>query len=198
MQWAVGLELLLLIDDPWRVFLTTDHPNGGCFWRYPEIIQLLMDAEFRKEQIKALPAEARKRIVLADLDREYTLSEIAIITLGGAGARAGPDAEGTPRRRRRRGRRHLRRNSRTSGILFGYPRYVIKGGEVVVEEGEIRTVGRRAASSSSSPRSTSRSRTSSAPAVPEGLHDVVRELSGGDRADRRHPDVTSLQVEAAL
>src|SRR5207245_2760611 len=25
-QWAVGLELLLLVDDPWRVFLTTDHP----------------------------------------------------------------------------------------------------------------------------------------------------------------------------
>ena len=34
-QWAVGLELLLLINDPWRIFLTTDHPNGACFWRYP-------------------------------------------------------------------------------------------------------------------------------------------------------------------
>src|SRR6266446_5327549 len=56
-QWAVGLELLLLIDDPWRVFLTTDHPNGGCFWRYPEIIQLLMNADFRKEQVRKLPPE---------------------------------------------------------------------------------------------------------------------------------------------
>ena len=28
-QWAVGLELFLLIDDPWRVFFTTDHPNGA-------------------------------------------------------------------------------------------------------------------------------------------------------------------------
>ena len=46
-QWAAGLELLLLIDDPWRIFLTTDHPNGGCFWRYPEIIQLLMNADHR-------------------------------------------------------------------------------------------------------------------------------------------------------
>src|SRR6266446_1744331 len=54
-QWAVGLELLLLIDDPWRIFLTTDHPNGGCFWRYPEIIQLLMDVDFRKEEIRKLP-----------------------------------------------------------------------------------------------------------------------------------------------
>ena len=56
-QWAVGLELLLLIDDPWRVFLTTDHPNGAAFWRYPEIMQLLMDADFRKEQLKQLPDE---------------------------------------------------------------------------------------------------------------------------------------------
>jgi formylmethanofuran dehydrogenase subunit A len=27
-----------------------------------------------------------------------------------------------------------------NGVLFEYPRYVIKGGEVVVEEGELRTV----------------------------------------------------------
>src|SRR5437773_4904415 len=65
-QWAVGLELLLLIDDPWRIFLTTDHPNGACFWRYPEIIQLLTDAEFRKEQVRKLPPPALNRIVLAD------------------------------------------------------------------------------------------------------------------------------------
>ncbi|HSB52882.1 MAG TPA: formylmethanofuran dehydrogenase subunit A, partial [Gemmatimonadales bacterium] len=28
LQWAIGLELFLLVTDPWRVFLTTDHPNG--------------------------------------------------------------------------------------------------------------------------------------------------------------------------
>ena len=82
-QWAVGLELLLLIDDPWRIYLTTDHPNGAAFWRYPEIIQLLMNADFRKEQLKKLPAKALKRIVLPELNREYTLSEIAIITSAG-------------------------------------------------------------------------------------------------------------------
>ncbi len=86
-QWAVGLELLLLIDDPWRIFLTTDHPNGACFWRYPEIIHLLMNADYRRECLKKLPPKALKRIVLADLDREYTLSEIAIITSAGP---AGP------------------------------------------------------------------------------------------------------------
>ena len=71
-QWAVGLELLLLIDDPWRVFLTTDHPNGAGFWRYPEIIRLLMDAEFRREELKRLPAKARERILLPhDLARGH-------------------------------------------------------------------------------------------------------------------------------
>jgi formylmethanofuran dehydrogenase subunit A len=143
-QWAVGLELLLLIDDPWRIFLTTDHPNGACFWRYPEIVRLLMDVEFRKGEVKKLPEEAQKRIVLADLDRQYTLSEIAIITSAGP-ARAlgltekghlgiGADADLA-----------LYHENPDTGFMFEYPRYVIKGGEVVVEDGEIRgvTTGRQ-------------------------------------------------------
>src|SRR5262249_3030400 len=82
-QWATGLELLLLINDPWRIYLTTDHPNGAAFWRSPEIIQLLMNADFRKEQLQRLAPKALKRIVLPELNREYTLYEIAIITSAG-------------------------------------------------------------------------------------------------------------------
>src|SRR5690606_7921013 len=37
-QWAIALEWYLLMDDPWRVALTSDHPNGGAFYRYPEMI----------------------------------------------------------------------------------------------------------------------------------------------------------------
>lgn len=136
-QWAVGLELLLLINDPWRIFLTTDHPNGACFWRYPEIIHLLMNADFRRERVRALPAKAQKRIVLADLDREYTLSEIAIITSAGP-ARAmglphkghlgvGADADVT-----------VYNENPDGELMFRYPRYVLKGGDIVVEEGDIR------------------------------------------------------------
>ncbi len=44
-QWAIGLELFLLIDDPWRVFFTTDHPNGAPFTAYPELFALLMSRE---------------------------------------------------------------------------------------------------------------------------------------------------------
>src|SRR5499427_7033037 len=134
-QWAVGLELLLLIDDPWRIYLTTDHPNGACFWRYPEIIHLLMNADVRKERVKKLPAKALSRIVLAELDREYTLSEIAIITSAGPARALGLSQKG-----------HLGvgadadvtiYNANPDGpFLFTYPRYVIKGGEIVVEEGD--------------------------------------------------------------
>jgi formylmethanofuran dehydrogenase subunit A len=138
-QWAVGLELMLLINDPWRVYLTTDHPNGAAFWRYPEIIQLLMDSEFRREQLKALSPKARKRIVLPDLNRQYTLYEIAIITSAGP-ARAlglaqkghlgvGADADVA-----------IYNDTKDIARMFAYPRYVIKGGEVVLEEGEIRKV----------------------------------------------------------
>lgn len=139
-QWAVGLELLLLIKDPWRVFLTTDHPNGGCFWRYPEILQLLIDVEFRKEQVKRLPPEAQNRIVLADIDRRYTLSDVAIITSAGPARAlglaqkghlgAGADADITI----------YPEKPNDQGVLFSYPRYVLKRGQVVVEEGEVRAV----------------------------------------------------------
>jgi formylmethanofuran dehydrogenase subunit A len=136
-QWAVGLELLLLIDDPWRVFLTTDHPNGAAFWRYPEIIQLLMSAEFRREQLKKLAPKALPRIVLPDLQREYTLYEIAIITSAGPARALGLPHKG-----------HLGigadadiavyNDGSDVARMFAYPRYVLKGGEVVIEEGEIR------------------------------------------------------------
>lgn len=135
-QWAVGLELLLLIDDPWRIYLTTDHPNGACFWRYPEIIRLLMNADFRRECVEKLPAKALERVVIRDLDREYTLSEIAIITSAGPARALGMPRKG-----------HLGLgadadvaiyNDNPDEFLFEHPRYVIKGGEVIVEEGDIR------------------------------------------------------------
>jgi formylmethanofuran dehydrogenase subunit A len=138
-QWAVGLELLLLIDDPWRIFLTTDHPNGGGFWRYPELIRLLRDADYRRECLKRLPPKALERMVLPDLDRQYSVSEIAIITSAGPARALGLSRKG-----------HLGvgadadlalyEEKPAAGRMFEYPRYVIKAGEIVVEEGEIRAV----------------------------------------------------------
>jgi len=135
-QWLIGLELFLLIDDPWRVFLTTDHPNAGPFFYYPRVIKLLMDRDFRAEMLEGVHARTRKGALLAELDREYSLYEIAIITRAGT-ARAlglknkghlgvGADADVT-----------IYAPSDDKEEMFAHPRFVLKGGEVVVRDGQI-------------------------------------------------------------
>jgi formylmethanofuran dehydrogenase subunit A len=79
-QWAAGLELFLLIQDPSRVFFTTDHPNGAPFTSYPEIFALLMSRDLRAEWIADLPEAAMAATTLPSIAREYTLSEIATMT----------------------------------------------------------------------------------------------------------------------
>ena len=65
LQWAIGLELFLLVDDPWRVFLTTDHPNGAPFTSYPHLIRLLMDRGFRNDRLAAINRHAAAASTLA-------------------------------------------------------------------------------------------------------------------------------------
>lgn len=137
LQWAIGLEWYLLVNDPWRVGMSTDHPNGGSFLAYPEIVQLLMDRTYRLEVLKRVHPRVLERSVLKDLDREYTLNEIAIITRAGPARMLGLKNKG-----------HLGVGADaditiyTPGAdkraMFELPRYVIKAGEVVVEQGEIR------------------------------------------------------------
>jgi formylmethanofuran dehydrogenase subunit A len=141
LQWGIGLELFLLSRDPWRLVLSTDHPNGGSFLSYPRLIRLLMDREFRNEQIRRVNGKAMKRTVLLDdLDREYTLEEIAIITRAGParllGLRdkghlgVGADADIT-----------IYDDREDREEMFAAPRYVIKDGHPVVENGELRAAG---------------------------------------------------------
>ncbi len=80
LQWTIGLELMLLIEDPWRVFLTTDHPNGGPFTSYPHLMRLLMDNTFRRSMLETIHPRAAENSLLQELTREYGLDEIAIIT----------------------------------------------------------------------------------------------------------------------
>lgn len=137
LQWAIGLEWYLLVNDPWRVAMSTDHPNGASFLAYPQIIRLLMDRTFRNDMLKNCPKTLTERTQLVDMDREYTLSEIAIITRA-APARIlgladkghlgpGADADVT-----------IYTPDANPEVMFELPRFVIKGGEVVVEQGEIR------------------------------------------------------------
>ena len=79
-QFVVGLELFLLIEDPWRVFFTTDHPNGAPFTAYPDLFALLMSRDVRAEWLAKLPAEVAAVTTLASLTREYSWGEIAIMT----------------------------------------------------------------------------------------------------------------------
>jgi len=82
-QWGIGLELALLIKDPWRVYMTTDHPNGGDFTKYPKIICWLMSRKAREKSLARINSIARNKLDLPDIDREYSFSEIAVVTRAG-------------------------------------------------------------------------------------------------------------------
>jgi formylmethanofuran dehydrogenase subunit A len=143
LQWAIGLELFLLSDDPWRVVLSTDHPNGGSFMSYPELIRLLMSRSYRDEQLKRVNQRLLEGSALLDgLAREYTLNDIAIVTRAAPArilglrhkGQLGTDADVT-----------IFAADDDSSKMFATPRYVVKGGIVVVEEGQLRRApaGRR-------------------------------------------------------
>ncbi len=136
LQWAIGLETFLLADDPWRVFLTTDHPNGAPFTSYPHLIKLLMDRSFRNDKLSALNTDAAAMTTLGSIDREYSLYEIAIMTRAGAARLVGLSDRG-----------HLGvggaaditvyTEQEDKERMFEKPDYVFKDGELVVKNGEV-------------------------------------------------------------
>ena len=142
LQWAIGLELFLLSEDPWRVVLSTDHPNGGSFLSYPALIQLLMDRSVRDDRLKLVNPKLLAGSALADgLAREYSLNEIAIVTRAGPARLLGLTRKG-----------HLGPGadadvtiySRDADLakMFATPRYVLKQGVLIVEEGQLRRAPR--------------------------------------------------------
>ncbi|SMF11571.1 formylmethanofuran dehydrogenase, subunit A [Xaviernesmea oryzae] len=94
LQWAVGLELFLLIDDPWRVFFTTDHPNGAPFTAYPELFELLMSRDARNAKMAELDRSALELTTLGSISREYTLEEVAVMTRAAPARLLGLDDRG--------------------------------------------------------------------------------------------------------
>ncbi len=93
-QWSIGLELALLIKDPWRIYLTTDHPNGGPFTAYPKIITWLMSRKARDKTIKKISRRARRNSLLQSIDREYTFYEMATVTRAGQAKALGLKSKG--------------------------------------------------------------------------------------------------------
>ena len=147
LQWVTGLELFLLAKDPWRVFLTTDHPNAGPFFCYPQVISLLMDRSYRMEVLETLPESVRRRTVLGEIKREYSLGEIVTITRA-APARVlglskkghlGPGADGDVAifHPEDDGRRQPKcRSGKGCRRKMDLPRWVIKDGEIIVKNGK--------------------------------------------------------------
>jgi formylmethanofuran dehydrogenase subunit A len=145
-QWSIGLELALLITDPWKIFMTTDHPNGGPFTSYPRIIAWLMSKKAREATLKRVNPRARSKSLLPTLDRELSFYEIAIVTRAGQAKALGLKSKGhlgvgadadiaiynanpettDPSRKYKAVRRAFKRAA-----------YTIKGGKIVVKGGEI-------------------------------------------------------------
>ncbi len=97
-----------------------------------------MDRTFRDEEVKRVNRKAIEKTVLLDgLAREYTLSEIAILTRAGPARMLGLAAKG-----------HLGLGADANITvydehddkeqMFATPRYVIKEGTIIVEEGQLR------------------------------------------------------------
>lgn len=146
-QWVIGLELMLLARDVWRIFMTTDHPNAGPFTSYPKIIAWLMSRKARDDEMSKVNRRGLSRSVLPSIDREYTLYEIAIVTRASPAKLLGLDNE----------RGHLGIGARADIAIynlnpytesfdrdyekilkaFRYASYVIKDGEIVVRDGRI-------------------------------------------------------------
>jgi formylmethanofuran dehydrogenase subunit A len=95
LQWAIGLELFLMVDDPSRIFLTTDHPNGGPFTAYPHLIRLLMDRSFRETALAEIDLDAAASSQLGGMDREYSIDEIATMTRSAPAGLLGLSDRGT-------------------------------------------------------------------------------------------------------
>ena len=136
LQWAIGLELFLMVNDPWRIFLTTDHPNGGPFTCYPHLIRLLMDKSFRKQVMGTINQDALKYSALASLEREYSLYDIAIMT------RAGPAKSLGLKDRGRLGVGAcaditVYADNPDREAMFEKPELVFKNGELIVRNGAI-------------------------------------------------------------
>jgi formylmethanofuran dehydrogenase subunit A len=95
-----------------------------------------MDRDYRRAQMDRLHPKVKHYTHLAELDREYTLEEIAIITRAGPARAlglkhkghlgAGADADIT-----------IYRPQQDKEAMFARPVYVFKGGKIVVRDGQV-------------------------------------------------------------
>jgi formylmethanofuran dehydrogenase subunit A len=145
-QWSIGLELALMIDDPWKMFMTTDHPNGGPFFAYPRILAWLSSKNARMATLKHCHKKAQRNSLLPSITRELSLYELAIMTRAGQAKALGLKNKGhlgvgadadvaifniNPETT------DIARKFRTVRRAFKHAAYTIKDGEIVVKDGEV-------------------------------------------------------------
>jgi formylmethanofuran dehydrogenase subunit A len=95
-----------------------------------------MDRGYREEMIATLHPRARRGAVLTELDREYSLTDIAVITRSGPARALGLKNKG-----------HLGagddadiavyEEQADKEAMFARPQYVYKGGELVARDGAV-------------------------------------------------------------
>ena len=144
-QWGIGLEIALTVKDPWKVYMTTDHPNGGPFIYYPRVIAWLMSRQARTDTMRELNRACLRRTGLANIYREYSFNDIAIVTRAGTAKALGLNEKG-----------HLGEGADADISIYNidptkwrpsqYPElvkalgkaaYTIKNGEIVVKDGKV-------------------------------------------------------------
>ena len=145
-QWSIGLELALMVKDPWKMFMTTDHPNAGPFFKYPKIIAWLTSRKARMATLKKCHKKAQKKSLLPSIKRELSLYELAIVTRAGQAKALGLKEKGhlgvgadadvaiyniNPEKL------DIAQKYKTARRAFDSAAYTIKGGEVVVKDGEV-------------------------------------------------------------
>jgi formylmethanofuran dehydrogenase subunit A len=145
-QWSIGLEIMLMIKDPWKIFMTTDHPNAGPFFFYPQIMTWYISKDAREKMLSKINKRAKKKSLLPTIDRELGLYELAIVTRAGQAKALGLKDKG-----------HLgvgadadvavyninpevddpSKNFVAARRAFEHAAYTIKDGEIVVKDGKI-------------------------------------------------------------
>ena len=135
LQFAIGLELFLRSPDPWRVLMTTDHPNGGPFTAYPRLIHLLMNKAERDRTLAELPALAHERSGLQAIEREYSLADIAVMTRAAPARLLGLSDRGNLKSGARADIA-VYRDSDDRTAMFSCAEAVLKDGVLIVRNGE--------------------------------------------------------------
>ena len=143
-QWAVGLELGLLVESE-KIAVSTDYPNGGPFTSYPYIVTLLMSRKFREEEMKKAHPYMEKATSLSSIDKEKSLEEVITMTRVTPAKVLGMENKG-----------HLGVGADGDVVIYDIdplnyssndwqtilkalenPLYTIKSGEIVVKDGEL-------------------------------------------------------------